>query len=106
MPGSDTALAVDRTYSDPERHRRRKMRVRKRVVGVILGRRGGWWGWVPSSEGRLETCSVFSLKRCLRLPGCRFKGKFGLLCVVLLFFFFFNLCFFHIPTLNTLWNTK
>lgn len=29
MPGSDTALAVDRTYSDPERHRRRKTRVRR-----------------------------------------------------------------------------
>ncbi|XP_061495547.1 transmembrane and coiled-coil domain protein 3 isoform X1 [Rhineura floridana] len=26
MPGSDTALAVDRTYSDPERHRRFKTR--------------------------------------------------------------------------------
>lgn len=32
MPGSDTALAVDRTYSDPERHRRRKTRVTR--VGV------------------------------------------------------------------------
>lgn len=29
MPGSDTVLAVDRTYSDPERHRRRKARVRR-----------------------------------------------------------------------------
>lgn len=36
MPGSDTALTVDRTYSDPGRHHRCKSRVRARV-----GRRGG-----------------------------------------------------------------
>lgn len=36
MPGSDTALTVDRTYSDPGRHHRCKSRVRART-----GRRGG-----------------------------------------------------------------
>lgn len=36
MPGSDTALTVDRTYSDPGRHHRCKSRVRARA-----GRRGG-----------------------------------------------------------------
>uniref|UniRef100_A0A8C2SZ12 Transmembrane and coiled-coil domain family 3 n=3 Tax=Coturnix japonica TaxID=93934 RepID=A0A8C2SZ12_COTJA len=35
MPGSDTALAVDRTYSDPERHRRRKMRVERHDMNTL-----------------------------------------------------------------------
>ncbi|XP_057280738.1 transmembrane and coiled-coil domain protein 3 isoform X1 [Pezoporus wallicus] len=35
MPGSDTALAVDRTYSDPERHRRRKTRVERHDMNTL-----------------------------------------------------------------------
>ncbi|NXD09590.1 TMCC3 protein, partial [Nothocercus nigrocapillus] len=45
MPGSDTALAVDRTYSDPERHRRRKTRVERHDMNTLslplTIRRGG-----------------------------------------------------------------
>nr|XP_056702714.1 transmembrane and coiled-coil domain protein 3 isoform X3 [Euleptes europaea] len=35
MPGSDTALAVDRTYSDPERHRRFKTRVERHDMNTL-----------------------------------------------------------------------
>lgn len=40
MPGSDTALTVDRTYSDPGRHHRFKSRVRGAGRGVALGAPG------------------------------------------------------------------
>lgn len=46
MPGSDTALTVDRTYSDPGRHHRCKTRVRG-AGGAAVGApgRGGEAGW-------------------------------------------------------------
>ncbi|KAM9311667.1 transmembrane and coiled-coil domain protein 3 [Gastrophryne carolinensis] len=35
MPGSDTGIAVDRTYSDPERHRRTKTRVDRSDMNTL-----------------------------------------------------------------------
>ncbi|XP_053884161.1 transmembrane and coiled-coil domain protein 3 isoform X1 [Malaclemys terrapin pileata] len=35
MPGSDTGLAVDRTYSDPERHQRSKTRVERHDMNTL-----------------------------------------------------------------------
>lgn len=45
MPGSDTALTVDRTYSDPGRHHHCKRRVRVAVV-VAVGAPSQGRGWV------------------------------------------------------------
>jgi hypothetical protein len=58
MPGSDTALTVDRTYSDPGRHHRCKRRVRTaHREGRWAGEGtddGGGWGLAP----RLRTLAI------------------------------------------------
>lgn len=73
MPGSDTALTVDRTYSDPGRHHRCKSRVR-----APSGRRGGAsrWGGRGSSRRRRAAEPIAGLSQPVRLeetcgPGTR-----------------------------------
>ncbi|MEJ1277092.1 hypothetical protein NN561_008004 [Cricetulus griseus] len=73
MPGSDTALTVDRTYSDPGRHHRCKSRVRARS-----GRRGNAsrWGGRGSSPGtHLQLLPASKVGRNLRPGDRRWIGR-------------------------------